>query len=508
MTFPRNSHRPQTLLTGSTGLIGRYLLADLSRSRLPVAVLVRSTRFQSASERIESVLAGLERRSGRSFVRPVILDGDLTKPHLGLSRNQRDWVARNCGRVLHSAASLSFKSAAEHPDGEPYRTNVEGTERLLEFCCETGIHEWHYVSTAYVCGLRSGVVLEDERSVGQSFANDYEHSKVQAETLLSGAAEIDSLTVYRPSIVIDAELGSALSDKTLYNTFSTYLMLAKQFGLPEPGEWLGLLGLTGNERKNVVKADWVARMIVQILRHPTLYDRTYHLTAQRGISTADIDHGFRNIVQASGVEPRSPEVEMAPESLAQLATPFIELFTHYLRDDPVFDQRNMEHAISVCGESPCPQATIEDIHDLSRDQMITRQSVAGETEEQQTFELPLHDLATSAPLGNDPTIGLFASGPGGGDWTLVIKHRRVTSVHIGGADRCDTRLYARTDTWAQIFDLETEFATAIEHGALLIESNQTKDEGHTKVIETLQDFLAQMNQSTGTDGRSEVIRVR
>ena len=453
-----------TLLTGATGLIGRYLLADFSRSRLPVAVIVRSSRFRSANERIESVFVGLERRFGRSFVRPVVLEGDLTQAHLGLSRDQQDWVARNCGRVLHSAASLSFKPAVEHSDGEPYRTNVEGTERLLKFCSEAGIREWHYVSTAYVCGLRTGHVREDERFVGQTFANDYEKSKVTAENLLAESSEVHSLTVYRPSIVIDEDSGSSLSDKSLYNTFSTYLMLAKKFGLPERGEWLKLLGLSGHERKNVVRADWVARMIIQILRHPTLHNRTYHLTSQAGISVADIDQGFRDVVKASGIEPLPKHIELSTEAMSRLAKPFVEVFANYFRDDPVFDQANIDDARKVCGESTCPEVTTDDIQALSRDQMNARASIANDAVESTAVRIPFHGLATWAHIAHQPSVGLIASGPRGGDWTIASSTDRATSIHVGGAEHCPIRLYAQSATWTRLIEQEVSIETAIEQG--------------------------------------------
>ena len=37
-----------TLLTGATGLLGRYLLRDLTLADVPLAVVVRPTRFESA----------------------------------------------------------------------------------------------------------------------------------------------------------------------------------------------------------------------------------------------------------------------------------------------------------------------------------------------------------------------------------------------------------------------------------------------------------------------------
>ncbi len=61
-----------------------------------------------------------------------------------------------------------------------------------------------HVSTAYVCGERTGRVLESELDVGQAHRNGYERSKFEAETLLAQAAATARVpfTVFRPSIVL------------------------------------------------------------------------------------------------------------------------------------------------------------------------------------------------------------------------------------------------------------------------------------------------------------------
>ena len=52
---------------------------------------------------------------------------------------------------------------------------------MLELCRCTGIRQFHHVSTAYVCGLREGRVLESDVDVGQTTGNVYEKTKLQAE---------------------------------------------------------------------------------------------------------------------------------------------------------------------------------------------------------------------------------------------------------------------------------------------------------------------------------------
>lgn len=157
------------LLTGSTGLLGRYLLRDLLLAGRRVAVVVRPFKNQPVQHRIEAILQHWEKELGTQLGRPICLAGDVTKPLLGLNDKALDWVAQHCTSLIHSAASLTF---LEEGDGEPWRTNLEGTGHVLALCHFAGIRELHYVSTAYVCGMREGTILESELECGQAFRND------------------------------------------------------------------------------------------------------------------------------------------------------------------------------------------------------------------------------------------------------------------------------------------------------------------------------------------------
>src|SRR5262245_6247552 len=117
-----------TLLTGVTGLVGRYLLRDLLERDVPVAVLVRSSRVESAAQRVEAVMPMWEEAAGRSLPRPVVLEGELCQELLGLNADSRAWVAGHCDTILHNAASMVFR---EDKHGEPFRTNVGGMENVL-----------------------------------------------------------------------------------------------------------------------------------------------------------------------------------------------------------------------------------------------------------------------------------------------------------------------------------------------------------------------------------------
>ena len=176
------------------------MVRDLLLEGRRLAVLVRRDRKRPAAERVEGVVRAWETELGRPLPRPAVLEGDLSRPLCGLDARAVAWLGDHCDEVLHNAASLTFRGADRAC--EPWRTNVEGTRQVLDVCRAAGIRHFHHVSTAYVCGLRDGTVREDELDVGQSFGNDYERSKVEAERLVRSAGHLDTVTVFRPSIIV------------------------------------------------------------------------------------------------------------------------------------------------------------------------------------------------------------------------------------------------------------------------------------------------------------------
>lgn len=530
-------HRTFVLLTGATGLVGGLVLANLLRCEIPVAVMARANRRQSASDRVESLMQRLEERFGGLLVRPVVLSGDLCTPGPGLSASERGWLAENCGSVIHSAANLLFRPASEHPQNEPFRTNVEGTRNLLDLTTAAGITEWHYVSTAYVAGLRTGRILEDELNVGQRFANDYECSKSVAEQLLrdscglegredskdpltrpadtfslceaekgriGGENGIQSLTVYRPSIVIDLHPTSSMqSDQTINTSFAMFEALSQRFGLPDRGEWIRLLGFRGDERKNIVTADWVAKMITQIYRRPALHGQTYHLTNPAGVSVSELEDGFRAACEESGKTMPRGRLEVTA-TFNQQAAPFVAAFNPYFRDDPIFDRNNAIRAMQTCDEADVPLLTAGQIRDFCLWQARpTALAAAVEAEASAWTEFVQAVERGSASLihpaqHRGTLLGLELSGPGGGQW-LVEDSPDGLRVHISDVSPAPVRWIATAHTLNQLIEGQLSVSEGIESGLLMIEVDQIFD---SPAGDAIMDLIAAEPGNTPLCGQS------
>lgn len=59
MSVPEDNLRPYVLLTGASGLVGGLVLARLLESEIPVAVMVRGNRCQTAAQRVEALIRRL-----------------------------------------------------------------------------------------------------------------------------------------------------------------------------------------------------------------------------------------------------------------------------------------------------------------------------------------------------------------------------------------------------------------------------------------------------------------
>jgi thioester reductase-like protein len=342
------------LLTGCTGLLGQHLIRDLVADGVPLAVLVRSRKDESAAERLEQLLGYWEGELGRPLPRPVCLEGDITRPGLGLGDRERAWLGRHCNSVLHSAASLTFVGKDRGRD--PWLSNLSGTAHVLEVCRRAGVRDFHYVSTAYVCGMRSGVIREDEFEGGQEFRNDYEHCKFEAEKLVRAADFLDRRTVYRPAIIVgDSRTGFT----TTYHGLYAYLYFGYLLTQLRPRDPDGRvradvrLNVTGDECRNLVPVDWVSAVTAHVIQRPELHGRTYHLTPLRPVTARELEAALTGWFNIYGPVFVGPDALHNGElnDLERMFYEYVAQYQPYWQEEPRFDCRNTRAAAP---HLPCP----------------------------------------------------------------------------------------------------------------------------------------------------------
>jgi thioester reductase-like protein len=432
-----------TLLTGATGLLGRYLLRDLLLAGQRVVVIVRPNKKHSAASRIESLLQMWERQLGQALPRPVCFEGDLSQEFLGLGEKQRQWLAEHCTHVLHSAAALKFE---EEADGEPWRTNVTGTKHVLELCHDASIQHMHYVSTAYVCGDREERICEHEFDLGQGFRNAYEASKLQAETLVREADCFKSLTVYRPAVIAgDSQTGYTNTYHGLFMYLQLMCVLARN---TEPGPD-GVrhteleLHITGDEPRNVIPVDWTSAVICHLFTTPKSHGRTFHLAPSKRMTARDMIEAGYSYFNSTGVKFVGPSAELERPSGSMGASAYENsgMYRAYEASDPEFDTKNLQE---FAGHLPCPDMDEAMLHKFlqygEEDRWGKRRPVPTTTDFcVRRFLKRWKKESDSNPLGGEPgdepgverLVGLDVLGPGGGQWTLAIGDGRLIDVESG-----------------------------------------------------------------------------
>ncbi len=354
------------LLTGATGLVGRFVLAELLRSGLLVAALVRDRAAAQAATRIEESLAPFETEVALLRPRPIVFD--LTLPGLGVSEADRRWLRGKRLGVIHSAASIRFNASSQ--DDEPYLSNVAGTGNLLEFLRDFEVSCFHYVSTAYVTSRSVGAEVADlprkevAVELGATGGNDYETSKIASERLILDCAWLQSKTILRPSIIVgDSQTGYT----STFHGFYAPLQIAKQVvklpgGKLLSGAWFrGQLGMKETDAKNFVPVDWVARAIARVALDSRLHGKIYHLTNPQPVASIDVQTAIVNAL-TDGIEAGLATAE-AHASIPANFREQLAVYESYFNNDPRFDCANTWAALP---DLPCPRIDVDQLTRLGK----------------------------------------------------------------------------------------------------------------------------------------------
>ena len=178
------------LLTGASGVIGRFLLRELTRSEAPVRLLVHRGEPGRLARH-----PGLESRAG-DLDRPSTLRG----------------IVDGCDVVVHAAARTGFGSLAREAQR---RVNVEGTAALLREAQSSGARAFvliGYTGTVQERSDRSSAVDEDTPPEGE-YEAEYVRMKFEAEAMVLEANTHGGMRglVVSPGVLLHPDAPSLLS---------------------------------------------------------------------------------------------------------------------------------------------------------------------------------------------------------------------------------------------------------------------------------------------------------
>lgn len=242
-------------ITGATGLVGTEVVARLlATTSRQIYVLVRAANNEEATKRLQSIW----------YECPALVAavGHRVKPIAGDITETLTDIPQDITHIIHSAAETGVQKSRK----ELWRINVDGTQNMLTMAQSLPqLQRFTYISTAYVAGTQSGLIMEE--SPQHSFFTHYEHSKAEAEQLVRHSGL--PFTICRPGMIVgNSETGRTSIFNTVYYVLKLILQ-RKIFVLP----------ISSRRTVNVIPVDYVAHQVADLTLNTETEGRTFHLTA-------------------------------------------------------------------------------------------------------------------------------------------------------------------------------------------------------------------------------------
>ncbi|GAB2713590.1 hypothetical protein GCM10027089_41910 [Nocardia thraciensis] len=177
------------MLTGATGFVGIFLLAELLRRRPGrVYCLVRGDDADHVMRRLEATYRAYNLRLDRYRDRIVPLAGDLGRAHLGLGTRGFGSLHARIGGIVHCGATVNW--GASYDDLKT--VNVGGTEQILQLAARgPNVLPVHYISTVGVFSSHasSSEAVTERIDIGDSgpLDNGYARTKWVGEHMVGRA---------------------------------------------------------------------------------------------------------------------------------------------------------------------------------------------------------------------------------------------------------------------------------------------------------------------------------
>jgi len=261
-------------LTGFPGFIAGRLVERLALDGARFLLLVQPAFVERARKEIARV-AEATGSSPESF---RVMEGDITRDGLGLAASDLEEARGLTTSVFHLAAIYDLGVRRD----TALRVNVEGTRNVNRFAQSLpNLRRYHYVSTCYIAGKRTGVILENELRHDAGFRNHYEETKYLAELEVDALKSELPVTIHRPAVVCgDSRTGETAKYDGVYYLIN-YLRM-----------WPGALSLAniGNAevRLNVVPVDFVVEAMSALASEERAIGATVQLADPAPLTTQEL----------------------------------------------------------------------------------------------------------------------------------------------------------------------------------------------------------------------------
>ncbi|KAB8236938.1 non-ribosomal peptide synthetase [Aspergillus alliaceus] len=264
----------RVFLTGATGFVGSFFLADLLRQPNvhQVGCLVRAVDTATGFKRLQNALSKYGLWEDQFTYKLLPLCGTLEDKCLGLGPDRFDEIAHWASVIFHLGARVNYT--------QPYSlhrpANVLGTLNVLRLACTGRSKALHYVSSISCFGPTGTItgtqrVMEDESLLRHLDALPFDHGYAQSQWVVENMLQrlIDNgfpIAVYRPGFIT----GHSQTGVCNPDDFLSRLIISCGA--------MGYYPLLPNQRKEFVPVDYVNAAILHIASYrPTTVGRVYHI---------------------------------------------------------------------------------------------------------------------------------------------------------------------------------------------------------------------------------------
>ncbi|MFJ7368646.1 SDR family oxidoreductase [Lysinibacillus sp. NPDC098008] len=328
--------------TGFPGFIAKQLIRALFREKQAqvVIAIVLAGETLKANQEKRKLLEEFPDCSIR------IVEGDITLPNLGLDDQMIEEIVPKIEVLWHLAAIYDLAV----PRDIAWKVNVHGTTMVNDFARSLpNLRRYMYFSTAYVAGMREGILRENELIRPLAFKNYYEETKYEAELRVEDLKSEVPLTIIRPGIVRGH---SATGETTKFDGPYFFLNLVDRLkGLP----FIPYIGQS-TVTINVVPVDYILNASIFLMNEEDAKGKTFHLTDPNPHPVQEV---YRTMVKL--ITNNYPRGRL-PFSLARLSlqVPFIrkklgveQETLDYLTWNAVFDTSEAQRILQKGGIT-CP----------------------------------------------------------------------------------------------------------------------------------------------------------
>ncbi len=298
------------LVTGAAGLIGGEVSARLvSRGHRVTALVHRNRDVRANDGSVVAVDAAI----------PI----DIAESHFGWKADEAARIMGDHDLLIHCAATTRF----DLPEKDYDSVNVGGTAHAIELA-RIGDLALLHVSTAYVCGKRTGAIDESDPLPDAGFANGYEASKAAGERLV-GQSGLRTV-IARPSVVLGDSMTGAI--RTFDALYTAFRLIAEGRVRQLPAR--------ADATLDFVPIDHVAAGIVALAeRMKAAAGRAYHLVSGQPIPVAAFAAAIgrhKHFHAPVLVEPEAFDPSALPPLERKIYGKVAALYSSYFQRDPRF----------------------------------------------------------------------------------------------------------------------------------------------------------------------------